>query len=412
MTQRVIGGSTYNLAYDAENRLTQVTEAATATFVYDGDGKRVKAVLGGTTATYIGNYFEWTGSTATMMKYYYAGGIRIAMRQGSSDPQWILGDHLGSTSVVANFNGSFYSSQGYKAWGETRFGSSPTRYQYTGQYNQTEIGLYYYNARWYDPLLGRFSQPNSIVPEVSQGVQAWDRYAYVNNSPINYSDPTGHDLEQLWFDKYGELPPPPDPPDPPTPTLPGIRFITPITTPTPYGPLYKANPTSIPNPIPDQSSEQAIPIDFCWPWELNRFTGLGLRFAGSGWVPHIPFLGGQGSIDINYNVKEGKLTISVTPTGYFGIGRGLSGSIGTTVLYDAPTNSSIQGPSSGFQITVVPKYGAQVTYTISKKPTDGKYAQLWQIDFSIGGEGSLSLVGGYTFPILSIDANGRIYFFH
>jgi YD repeat-containing protein len=39
-TQRVVGGNTYNLSYDAENRLVGVSGYATATFVYDGDGNR------------------------------------------------------------------------------------------------------------------------------------------------------------------------------------------------------------------------------------------------------------------------------------------------------------------------------------------------------------------------------------
>jgi hypothetical protein len=47
----------------------------------------------------------------------------------------------------------------------------------------------FYNARWYDPALGRFAQADSIIPP---GVQGLDRYAYVNNSPMNYVDPTGH----------------------------------------------------------------------------------------------------------------------------------------------------------------------------------------------------------------------------
>ncbi len=47
----------------------------------------------------------------------------------------------------------------------------------------------YYNARWYDPALGRFAQADTIVPG---GVQGLDRYAYVNNSPMNYTDPSGH----------------------------------------------------------------------------------------------------------------------------------------------------------------------------------------------------------------------------
>jgi hypothetical protein len=47
----------------------------------------------------------------------------------------------------------------------------------------------FYIARWYDPALGRFAQADTIVPG---GVQGWDRYAYANNSPIVYNDPTGH----------------------------------------------------------------------------------------------------------------------------------------------------------------------------------------------------------------------------
>jgi RHS repeat-associated protein len=89
----------------------------------------------------------------------------------------------------------------YKPWGETRYnsGNTPTRYQYTGQYSYTaDFGLYFYNARWYDPTLGRFAQPDSLIPEQSQGAQAWDRYAYVNNNPVRYNDPTGHWLETAW----------------------------------------------------------------------------------------------------------------------------------------------------------------------------------------------------------------------
>jgi RHS repeat-associated protein len=51
------------------------------------------------------------------------------------------------------------------------------------------FGLMFFNARWLDPQLGRFAQADSIVPG---GVQGLDRYAYVNNNPLRYTDPTGH----------------------------------------------------------------------------------------------------------------------------------------------------------------------------------------------------------------------------
>jgi RHS repeat-associated protein len=59
----------------------------------------------------------------------------------------------------------------------------------SGQRNESGIGLYYYNARWYDASLGRFAQADTIIPG---GVQGLDRYAYANNSPVKYSDPSGH----------------------------------------------------------------------------------------------------------------------------------------------------------------------------------------------------------------------------
>jgi hypothetical protein len=53
----------------------------------------------------------------------------------------------------------------------------------------SDFGLHFYNARWYDSLLGRFAQADTIIPS---GVQGLDRYAYVNNNPLAYTDPSGH----------------------------------------------------------------------------------------------------------------------------------------------------------------------------------------------------------------------------
>ena len=62
----------------------------------------------------------------------------------------------------------------------------------TNQHSNGYINLYWYGSRWYDSYITRFSQPDSIVPFASQGVQALDRYAYANNNPVSYTDPTGH----------------------------------------------------------------------------------------------------------------------------------------------------------------------------------------------------------------------------
>ena len=115
----------------------------------------------------------------------------------------------------------------YTPWGEVRYhaGTTSTGYTYTGQYNTADFGLMYYNARWYDPVLGRFTQADSIVPA---GVQGYDRYAYVNNNPVRYTDPSGH-CSKEGDDWCYDSPATPTPK--PTPTATSTR--TPIATSTP-----------------------------------------------------------------------------------------------------------------------------------------------------------------------------------
>jgi RHS repeat-associated protein len=162
----------------------------TTTFTYDGDGNRVKSIVNGETTIYLGSYLEWTGSTSTMKKYYYAGTTRVAMRTGvmtdTTGINWLFGDHLGSQSITTDENGNKYNPPvevRYKAWGEERYtsGDTPTSFGYTGQRSEMEsLGLYFYGSRWYDPALGRWAQPDSIIPG-SYNPLAFDRYQYLRH---------------------------------------------------------------------------------------------------------------------------------------------------------------------------------------------------------------------------------------
>ena len=62
---------------------------------------------------------------------------------------------------------------------------------YTDQELDSETGLYNYDARLYDPLIGRFISPDSIVPDLYDP-QSLNRYSYCRNNPLRYTDPTGH----------------------------------------------------------------------------------------------------------------------------------------------------------------------------------------------------------------------------
>ena len=176
-----------------------------AKYFYDGDGNLVKSVvnstMGNTTTTYYpGKHYsvEEKNGALKVQKHYAAGSTIIAVRTITAEAdtlQWMISDHLGSTSTTANADGTWNSDIRYTAFGEIRLKSGVTAsgYRYTSQLDmQGSIGLDYYVARFYDPQLARFAQADTLVPE-PKSTLFFDRYAYVKNNPILYNDPTGHD---------------------------------------------------------------------------------------------------------------------------------------------------------------------------------------------------------------------------
>lgn|GEM_PF-2324644 len=159
------------------------------TYVYDGDGVRVKKTVGGTTTVYVNKYYQVTGSTAT--KHYYFGGQLVAVKEGAA-LRYLHTDHLGSSSVPTDTSGASAGSQTYKPFGETRASSGTfgTDRKFTGQ-RLDGTGLYFYNARYYDAALGRFISPDPLIPH-RYNPQAYNRYSYVFNNPLRYTDPTGY----------------------------------------------------------------------------------------------------------------------------------------------------------------------------------------------------------------------------
>ncbi|GJL64185.1 MAG: hypothetical protein NPIRA04_28390 [Nitrospirales bacterium] len=80
----------------------------------------------------------------------------------------------------------------YYPYGDTRSntGTADVAYKYTGKEQDDSTGLYFYEARYYDPVLGRFISPDTIVPNPGNP-QSLNRYSYVLNNPLRYTDPSG-----------------------------------------------------------------------------------------------------------------------------------------------------------------------------------------------------------------------------
>ena len=169
-----------------------------AYYTYDGDDNMVMSVINGVTTYYPDDNYvvEDNNSTITVTKTYFANTTAIAIRtivDAENTLYWLLADHLGLSSITTTADGTWNSEIRYTPYGETRYSSgiTPTDFRYTGQLQQADINLYFYDARWYDPALGRFIQVDNVITSPSNS-KAYSRYAYVNYNPIRYNDSFGH----------------------------------------------------------------------------------------------------------------------------------------------------------------------------------------------------------------------------
>jgi RHS repeat-associated protein len=156
-----------------------------------------------TTLYFIGSIYEVKdpGLNQTITKYYAMAGMTVAMDDGSN-LMYFLTDHLGSIVEVFDDTGGIFSEERYLPFGKVRTDIGPaaqTDFGYIFQRNLPEMGLMDYKARFYNPCIMEFQQPDTV----GMG----NRYAYVYNNPINFNDPSGHgvcDEEGNCYLKLGE----------------------------------------------------------------------------------------------------------------------------------------------------------------------------------------------------------------
>ncbi|HQR15828.1 MAG TPA: SpvB/TcaC N-terminal domain-containing protein [Nitrospira sp.] len=189
-------GAGRSLTYNLENKpLTVVISGQTTTFVYDGDGGRVKKIAGTTTTRYVSKLYECDNTSCSRM--VFAGDQRIATIGASGSIYYYHTDHLGSSSVITDSAGAKVQAVTYFPYGATRTNNSTATpaidvaYKYTGKELDSSTNLYYYEARYYDPTLGRFLTADTLIPD-PKDPQSLNRYTYVRSNPFKYVDPTGH----------------------------------------------------------------------------------------------------------------------------------------------------------------------------------------------------------------------------
>jgi RHS repeat-associated protein len=209
LTSKTDSGGTTQYVWDFESRLKQVTvpNGTTVTYKYDALGRRIqRARIGGLSTNFIydgQDAVKDLNSDGSTVDYLNGPGIDNKLRLTDSrlaatGPLYFLQDHLGSTTALTNSQGVAVSQINYDSFGNPSAGANLTRYTYTGREFDSDTGLYYYRARWYDPKVGRFisEDPIGLAGGISQ-------FAYVGNNPQNAKDPSGlYEIDVHYYLTY------------------------------------------------------------------------------------------------------------------------------------------------------------------------------------------------------------------
>jgi len=202
----------HTYGFNAEGRIKTVD--STTAYVYDGEGKRVRKLLGENRRFIYGIggelLAEYDGSSGNLKKEYVAaGGSMITIEPtavNSNGTQYAATDHLGSPRVITNSSASVVSRHDYMPFG-TELGSGVggrttgmgfsvsgdnNRKKFTGYERDSESGLDFAQARYFGASQGRFTSPDPFSGSATiTNPQSFNRYSYVSNNPVNARDPSG-----------------------------------------------------------------------------------------------------------------------------------------------------------------------------------------------------------------------------
>ncbi|OZG72357.1 hypothetical protein BTA51_16640 [Hahella sp. CCB-MM4] len=194
-------------------------EGRSAAFSYGPGRARYKKVNHkGDTTLYVGGLYELLskGSATEEKHYIYAGGQLVAEHIVSSSngvqTRYLHKDALGSIDLVTDAFANVVDRRSFDAWGKLRefpwkagatlddplyLTQLPyTNKGFTGHESIQEVDLIHMNGRVYDATLARFLSADTFIQAASSS-QSYNRYSYVLNNPLKYSDPSGHFFKKL-----------------------------------------------------------------------------------------------------------------------------------------------------------------------------------------------------------------------
>ncbi|WCT56195.1 hypothetical protein PQ456_01310 [Paenibacillus kyungheensis] len=197
-TQEASATKESSYSYDLDNKLIAATIDGTKTTIdYLPDGLRSQKTTGTTTTQYgyngSGQVVSEKASNGNTSTYIRGDRVLVKKDQTTSKDYYYLFNGHGDVVQMVDTSGTIVNSYGYDEWGNIakQQETVANSFKYAGEAYDSETGLYYLKARYYDPSQGRFLNEDSYEGQITNPLTL-NIYGYVNNNPLIYVDPTGH----------------------------------------------------------------------------------------------------------------------------------------------------------------------------------------------------------------------------
>jgi len=195
--------------YDKLNRLIETvlpgSSTTTVYYTYNGDGLRVAKSVNSVLTRYLYEYdkvvLETNGSGDQTARNVY--GTNLLMREADSDTYYYIYNGHADVTALIDSDGDIAATYYYDPFGNilSQTGTVNNDVTYAGYQYDAQTGLYYCNARYYDPKIARFLSEDTYTGNFNDPLSL-NLYTYCHNEPVMYNDPDGHlfrEIRNAWI---------------------------------------------------------------------------------------------------------------------------------------------------------------------------------------------------------------------